>query len=88
MGVYQFAAKNGIPEESCQIYTAKNPDHFDCSARQQCLNCEPGGNCYEIPEGKFPRWFVDEYGSVSGADKMKAEIYARGPIGCGIDATE
>ncbi len=31
---------------------------------------------------------MSEYGKVSGVDKMKSEIYARGPIACSIDATE
>jgi cathepsin X len=92
-GVYSFAKSNGIPEESCQNYLAKNPDKFSCSAIQKCQDCghpkgqKPGdkGNCWATP--KYPVWKVTQYGSVKGADSMKAEIFARGPISCGIDAT-
>lgn len=77
-GVYSFAKSNGIPEESCQNYLAKNPDHFECSAMQKCQNCEPPkgskpgdkGHCWATP--KYPVWKVTEYGTVAGADKMKA----------------
>ena len=37
-----------------------------------------GGKCVAID--KYPNVTVAEYGSISGADKMKAELYARGPI--------
>jgi hypothetical protein len=39
------------------------------------------------PVDQYPAYWVGDYGGVSGADKMKAEIYARGPIGCGMDVT-
>jgi cathepsin X len=32
-------------------------------------------------------WKVTEHGLVAGAARMKAEIFARGPISCGIEAT-
>ena len=31
---------------------------------------------------------VGEHGRLHGAHAMKAEVYARGPISCGISATE
>lgn len=86
MGVYQYGHEHGIPEESCQVYTAVNPDKFECSPIQQCATCAPGKGCSAVLN--YPKWFVSEYGSVSGADKMKAEIFKRGPIACGISATD
>lgn len=58
------------------------------------MNCEgpppPEGsennNCY--PVKKYIKFRVSQYGSVSTANKMKAEIFARGPISCGIAATD
>jgi len=94
MGVYQFGNTKGIPEDSCQVYVAKDAADPDCSAIEKCENCqgpppaagESGASgCWSVT--KFPKWKVSEYGSVSTASKMKAEIYMRGPIGCGIEAT-
>lgn len=90
--VYVYANRHGIPEETCQAYVAKNPAEFSCSDIQKCENCAPPagakpgdkGNCWA--QKTYPAWKVTQYGSVSGADKMKAEIFARGPISCGIDA--
>ena len=33
------------------------------------------------------RYFAEDYGYVSGVKEMKKEIWKRGPIGCGVDAT-
>ncbi|ETO07734.1 Papain family cysteine protease containing protein [Reticulomyxa filosa] len=41
--------------------------------------CEPVTN--------FTLYYVGEYGPVAGALAMKQELFARGPISCGIDAT-
>jgi len=95
MAVYQFAQDHGIPEDSCQNYVAKNPDIESCSAKQQCKTCVPP----PPPEGKdydylctavqnFRAWRVSDLGSIEGIDDMKKAIYANGPIGCGIDATD
>lgn len=37
---------------------------------------------------KYDKYYVSEYGHVRGANHMKAEIFKRGPIGCGVHATE
>merc|ERR1719359_1410736 len=49
-----------------------------------CSTFPPAGKCVGLT--KYPNATISEYGSISGADAMAKEIYARGPIACGIDA--
>ena len=89
-GVYIFAAKYGIPDDTCQLYSAQE---HTCSAFRNCMNCDPPtvespqGVCY--PVQSYDRYFVSEYGRMKkpSIHEMKAEIYQRGPISCSVDAS-
>ena len=50
-----------------------------------CSTFPPAGKCTEITP--YPQITIDDYGSISGQAAMQKEIYARGPIACGIDAS-
>lgn len=82
IGVYQYFQETGIPDVTCQQYQAQD---FDCSAINTCRTCTPDGGCSAIT--KYQSWYADQYNSISGADDMAAEIFARGPISCGVDAS-
>jgi len=100
-GTYQFVADNGAtgwPYETCLQYEACSKDSeegacklksFACDALNTCRTCSTfsiaGGHCTGI--SSFPNATIAEYGVVKGEADMMAEIYARGPIACDVDAT-
>lgn len=61
---------------------------WTCTPKNIARTCstfpEEGGTCVGLDS--FPNATVAEYGPVNGTDNMKAEIFARGPIACSIDA--
>jgi cathepsin X len=100
VGAYQFVKEQGfIPYDTCMPYLAcseESKEGFCASVDttcprngfNTCRTCSTflanGGECEAL--STFPNATIAEYGQVTGADKMAAEIYARGPIACGINA--
>lgn len=81
---YAWVHENGVPDTSCSNYQAKD---LQCSAEWRCRNCMPGEGCFAVDEGKYDVYGVSEHGQVSGEANMLAEIFKRGPIGCGVCVT-
>eukprot|EP00897_Mesotaenium_endlicherianum_P007528 jgi/Mesen1/6803/ME000035S06180 len=77
--VYAWMVDNGLPDETCASYEALDKK---CTAINTCHTCESSGACSAVK--KYPRFFVEEHGTIKGEQAMLAEITARGPISCGI----
>lgn len=78
---YAWVEKNHVPTVTCQQYQAKN---MECGRLALCENCSPGGGCVQVTD--YPKIGIKEHGPVSGDHKIMAEISARGPVSCGINA--
>jgi cathepsin X len=65
-------------------------DPFTCAASNVCRTCntftERGGACAAIDT--YPNATVAKFGAIRGAADMMDEIYANGPIACGINAED
>jgi len=94
-GTYEFIKESGhVPYDTCQAYLACSADSSEgfcpyvtsgCSALQTCATCPTFDTaCVEIDY--FPNASIAEYGTINGASDMQAEIYARGPIACNVNA--
>ena len=89
--VYRYAHKTGIPHSSCEQYTAYNLQGRMCGDYDICRDCSPpsegeaaDANCEAVD---YKKYYITDHYSVKGADQMKAELHAHGPISCGIHAT-
>jgi len=84
---YAYMAQNGIPDETCAPYEAAD---YNCTAINICKTCapdftNPAKKC--VAQAPQKLWKVSQYGAVSGANAMMAEIFARGPISCSMAVT-
>ena len=102
-GPYQWLHKlskegKGISLETSNPYLACSSESKDGICKGQDWSCSDinvartcstfpssGGFCAAISD--YPMISIDDYGSISGQKAMQKEIYARGPISCGIDAS-
>ncbi|EGG15724.1 peptidase C1A family protein [Cavenderia fasciculata] len=84
----EYIATQGITDETCAPYEAID---LECTAENVCKNCNfdlsnPTAKCFAQPT--YTTYYVEEHGLVNGTDNMKAEIFARGPISCGMCVTD
>jgi cathepsin X len=82
--VWSYLHEKGLPDSTCNNYQAKDTNM--CNDMAQCKTCSPSTGCAAVQN--YSRYYVDEFGSVSGDDNMKKEIYARGPISCSMMVTD
>jgi len=85
--IYEFMRQFGLPEEGCYNYIAEEAGCPD-SGEGYCINCMMFGGdttnykCWAVDQ--YVKYYVKDYGYVAGEKKMMNEIYARGPITCGL----
>ena len=98
--VYEISKTGtGISYETSQPYLACSHDSREGFCPKIDTTCKPinvartcgsfsseGGPCTGLT--RYPNATVSDYGSISGKASMMKEIYNRGPIACGIDATK
>ncbi|KAL1510992.1 hypothetical protein AB1Y20_005817 [Prymnesium parvum] len=99
--VYEYAQREGIPDDSCSSYMAVDTTCAHATVNETnkppCYTCWPGKRSVDgvvdelsacAPVTHFRRLYVSSVHSVSGMAQMKQAIYQGGPISCGVAATD
>lgn len=92
--IFRHMRESPVPDETCNPYVAENQQ---CTPKNTCMNCFPAtasglppnasvaqtpGSCFAVEN--FVGYSVGDSGTVSGELAIKKEIFARGPITCGM----
>jgi hypothetical protein len=85
--IFEFMRLFGLPDEGCYNYLAEEQKCPD-TGEGFCVNCMMfGGDTSDYkcwPVDNYVKYHVAEYGEVSGEAAIMSEIYARGPVTCGL----
>mmetsp|Transcript_50845 Transcript_50845/g.58319 ORF Transcript_50845/g.58319 Transcript_50845/m.58319 type:complete len:611 (+) Transcript_50845:37-1869(+) len=95
--VFDFLKTNGVTGAGCRVWIAAPSEKSKCEGIDMCKQCE--GKIPHAPrigeDGQqicwaveSERYYVADHGIIKGADAMKKEIEARGPITCILKLTE
>jgi len=100
--IYDYLMETPVPDETCQIWKAKTDECVPYNVCRNCdlpdgfLEAADRGEdtsswdfeagCFAVPN--FLGYQITEHGAVKGAENMMREIYARGPISCGMAAPD
>ena len=77
---FKWIKDNGITDNTCSPYQALGyRNGLDCSSQVECMECTQQG-C--SAKNKFQKYYVDEFGFLSGEQEMMEEITQNGPIVC------
>lgn len=83
---YEWIHNNNITDETCSNYQALGHSNgLGCTAEIKCKNCDPYKGCWPQENAKI--YSVSEWGKLNNTLEIMNEIYARGPVTCGLYVT-
>ncbi len=82
--LYDLMERQGVTDETCMPYLGLDRSfspQLPCEDTM-CRECTLDGSCRIIPNA--PRYYISQWGTVTGAEAMRAELFTNGPLTCYI----
>ena len=83
---FKWIKEHGISDSSCSPYQSKgHTNGLEWSNELECIDWTADG---WKPKDLYNKYFVDDYGTISGEQEMLEEIVQNGPIACSWTASK